>query len=50
MNGVVIVGGGLAGRRCAETLRRGGYEGSILMVLLPQARKLLSAATEIAYA
>jgi NADPH-dependent 2,4-dienoyl-CoA reductase/sulfur reductase-like enzyme len=32
MSGVVIVGGGLAGQRCAETLRRGGYEGSILMV------------------
>jgi 3-phenylpropionate/trans-cinnamate dioxygenase ferredoxin reductase subunit len=32
MNGVVIVGGGLAGQRCAETLRRSGYEGSILMV------------------
>jgi NADPH-dependent 2,4-dienoyl-CoA reductase/sulfur reductase-like enzyme len=32
MRRVVIVGGGLAGQRCAETLRRGGYEGSILMV------------------
>jgi 3-phenylpropionate/trans-cinnamate dioxygenase ferredoxin reductase subunit len=32
MSGVVIVGGGLAGQRCAETLRRSGYEGSILMV------------------
>jgi NADPH-dependent 2,4-dienoyl-CoA reductase/sulfur reductase-like enzyme len=32
MTGVVIVGGGLAGQRCAETLRRGGYRGSILMV------------------
>jgi 3-phenylpropionate/trans-cinnamate dioxygenase ferredoxin reductase component len=32
MNGVVIVGGGLAGQRCAETLRRSGYDGSILMV------------------
>jgi 3-phenylpropionate/trans-cinnamate dioxygenase ferredoxin reductase subunit len=32
MSGVVIVGGGLAGQRCAETLRRGGYEGSIVMV------------------
>jgi NADPH-dependent 2,4-dienoyl-CoA reductase/sulfur reductase-like enzyme len=28
----VIVGGGLAGQRCAETLRRSGYEGSIVMV------------------
>ena len=32
MSGVVIVGGGLAGQRCAETLRRSGYEGSILMI------------------
>jgi 3-phenylpropionate/trans-cinnamate dioxygenase ferredoxin reductase component len=32
MSGVVIVGGGLAGQRCAETLRRSGYEGSIVMV------------------
>ncbi|HWW91073.1 MAG TPA: FAD-dependent oxidoreductase [Solirubrobacteraceae bacterium] len=32
MSGVVIVGGGLAGQRCAETLRRCGYEGSIVMV------------------
>jgi NADPH-dependent 2,4-dienoyl-CoA reductase/sulfur reductase-like enzyme len=29
---VVIVGGGLAGQRCAETLRRSGYDGSIRMV------------------
>ena len=29
---VVIVGGGLAGQRCAETLRRCGYEGAIRMV------------------
>jgi 3-phenylpropionate/trans-cinnamate dioxygenase ferredoxin reductase subunit len=29
---VVIVGGGLAGQRCAETLRRAGYEGAISMV------------------
>jgi NADPH-dependent 2,4-dienoyl-CoA reductase/sulfur reductase-like enzyme len=27
--GVVIVGGGLAGQRCAETLRRRGYEGPV---------------------
>jgi NADPH-dependent 2,4-dienoyl-CoA reductase/sulfur reductase-like enzyme len=31
-SGVVIVGGGLAGQRCAETLRRTGYDASILMV------------------
>ncbi|HET6569860.1 MAG TPA: FAD-dependent oxidoreductase [Solirubrobacterales bacterium] len=30
--GVVIVGGGLAAQRCAETLRRRGYEGSVRMV------------------
>jgi 3-phenylpropionate/trans-cinnamate dioxygenase ferredoxin reductase component len=30
--GVVIVGGGLAGQRCAETLRRRGYEDPITMV------------------
>ena len=30
--GVVIVGGGLAGQRCAETLRRRGYEDQITMV------------------
>ncbi len=28
-SGVVIVGGGLAGQRCAETLRRRGYEGAV---------------------
>jgi predicted NAD/FAD-dependent oxidoreductase len=30
MSGVVIVGGGLAGQRCAETLRRNGYEDRVL--------------------
>jgi NADPH-dependent 2,4-dienoyl-CoA reductase/sulfur reductase-like enzyme len=30
--GVVIVGGGLAAQRCAETLRRRGYEGRVRMV------------------
>lgn len=29
---VVIAGGGLAGQRCAETLRRRGYEGAVTMV------------------
>jgi NADPH-dependent 2,4-dienoyl-CoA reductase/sulfur reductase-like enzyme len=32
MSGVVIVGGGLAGQRCAETLRRSGYRDPIVMV------------------
>jgi NADPH-dependent 2,4-dienoyl-CoA reductase/sulfur reductase-like enzyme len=31
-HGVVIVGGGLAAQRCAETLRRRGYEGPVRMV------------------
>jgi NADPH-dependent 2,4-dienoyl-CoA reductase/sulfur reductase-like enzyme len=31
-NGTIIVGGGLAAQRCAETLRRRGYEGSLRMV------------------
>jgi NADPH-dependent 2,4-dienoyl-CoA reductase/sulfur reductase-like enzyme len=31
-DGIVIVGGGLAGQRCAETLRRSGYEGKIRLV------------------
>jgi 3-phenylpropionate/trans-cinnamate dioxygenase ferredoxin reductase subunit len=29
---IVIVGGGLAGQRCAETLRRAGYEGRVTIV------------------
>lgn len=29
---IVLVGGGLAGQRCAETLRRCGYEGPIRMI------------------
>jgi 3-phenylpropionate/trans-cinnamate dioxygenase ferredoxin reductase subunit len=28
-DGIAIAGGGLAGQRCAEMLRRGGYEGAI---------------------
>ena len=31
-DGIVIAGGGLAGQRCAETLRRGGYERAIRIV------------------
>jgi NADPH-dependent 2,4-dienoyl-CoA reductase/sulfur reductase-like enzyme len=31
-NGVLIVGGGLAAQRCAETLRRRGYDGRVRMV------------------
>ena len=31
-DGIVIVGGGLAGQRCAETLRRSGYEGKLRIV------------------
>jgi NADPH-dependent 2,4-dienoyl-CoA reductase/sulfur reductase-like enzyme len=31
-DGVLIVGGGLAAQRCAETLRRRGYEGRVRMV------------------
>jgi 3-phenylpropionate/trans-cinnamate dioxygenase ferredoxin reductase component len=31
-DGIVIAGGGLAGQRCAEALRRGGYEGAIRVV------------------
>jgi len=31
-HGALIVGGGLAGQRCAETLRRRGYDGAVRMV------------------
>jgi NADPH-dependent 2,4-dienoyl-CoA reductase/sulfur reductase-like enzyme len=31
-DGIVIVGGGLAGQRCAETLRRCGHQGAIRLV------------------
>jgi 3-phenylpropionate/trans-cinnamate dioxygenase ferredoxin reductase component len=31
-DGIAIAGGGLAGQRCAETLRRGGYEGAVRLV------------------
>jgi len=31
-DGVVLVGGGLAAQRCAETLRRLGYDGAVRMV------------------
>jgi len=30
--GVVIAGGGLAGQRCAEGLRRAGYDGPVRMI------------------
>jgi 3-phenylpropionate/trans-cinnamate dioxygenase ferredoxin reductase subunit len=31
-DGILIAGGGLAGQRCAQTLRRAGYEGGVRMV------------------
>jgi NADPH-dependent 2,4-dienoyl-CoA reductase/sulfur reductase-like enzyme len=31
-DGIVIAGGGLAAQRCAETLRRSGYDGAVRMV------------------
>ena len=31
-DGVLIVGGGLAGQRCAEALRQGGYDGPVRIV------------------
>lgn len=53
--GVLIVGGGLAAQRCAETLRRHGYEGSVRMVCAepvppydrpPLSKELLAGAVE----
>ncbi len=60
-NGIVIVGGGLAAQRCAETLRRRGYEGPVQMVCAepeppydrpPLSKEMLAgetAAEELAY-
>ncbi|HEY1285225.1 MAG TPA: FAD-dependent oxidoreductase [Solirubrobacterales bacterium] len=59
--GVVIVGGGLAAQRCAETLRRRGYDGSVRIVCAesdppydrpPLSKQVLAgeaAAEEVAY-
>lgn len=53
--GVVIIGGGLAGQRCAETLRRRGYEHPIRIVCAesdapydrpPLSKDVLAGATE----
>ena len=38
MEDIVIAGGGLAGQRCAETLRAQGYEGTIRMACAEPAR------------
>jgi 3-phenylpropionate/trans-cinnamate dioxygenase ferredoxin reductase component len=54
-DGIVIAGGGLAGQRCAETLRRAGYDRAIRLVCLephrPYDRPPLSKAllTDTAY-
>jgi len=54
-DGVLIVGGGLAAQRCAETLRRKGFEGRVRMVCAepeppydrpPLSKELLAGATE----
>ena len=53
--GVLIVGGGLAAQRCAETLRRRGYDGPVRMVCAepeppydrpPLSKELLAGALE----
>ncbi len=53
--GVLIIGGGLAAQRCAETLRRRGYEGPVRMVCAepdrpydrpPLSKELLAGAVE----
>jgi NADPH-dependent 2,4-dienoyl-CoA reductase/sulfur reductase-like enzyme len=53
--GVLIVGGGLAAQRCAETLRRRGYEGAVRMACAepdppydrpPLSKELLAGAVE----
>jgi NADPH-dependent 2,4-dienoyl-CoA reductase/sulfur reductase-like enzyme len=54
-HGVLIVGGGLAAQRCAETLRRRGYEGAVRMACAepdppydrpPLSKELLAGAVE----
>ncbi len=54
-NGVLIVGGGLAAQRCAESLRRRGYEGPVRMACAepdppydrpPLSKELLAGAVE----
>ena len=53
--GILIVGGGLAAQRCAETLRRRGYEGPVRIVCAepdppydrpPLSKELLAGAIE----